>query len=115
MSLIRRCATFVTCLLLFQLTVLGSQAACDAHDRDDAARHAQHDGNHAPATAPSDDCKAAGMSSSCASMPVCAVTLGVPARVVTSTAVLSSLALLPEPVSRHSHHAAGPDAPPPRG
>jgi len=115
MSLIRRCVTFVTCLLLFQLTALGSQVACDAHDRDDATRHAQHDRSHAPAPAPSDDCDDAGMGPSCASMPVCSATLIVPERVVTNETVRSPLALLPEPVSSHSHQLAGPDVPPPRG
>jgi hypothetical protein len=115
MSLIRRCVTFVTCLLLFQLTALGGQAACDAHDRDDATRHEQHDPTHAPAPAPSDDCDDAGMGASCASMPVCSVTLDAPERVVTNVTVPSPLALLPEPVSSHSHPVAGPDVPPPRG
>jgi hypothetical protein len=114
MSLIRRCVTFVTCLLLFQLTALGSQAACDAHDRDDTTRHEQHDPTHAPASAPS-NCDDAGMSASCASMPVCSVTLDAPERVVTNVALPSRLAPLPELVSTHSHPVAGPDVPPPRG
>jgi len=48
-------------------------------------------------------------------MPVCSATLIVPERVVTNETVRSPLALLPEPVSSHSHQLAGPDVPPPRG
>ena len=115
MSFIRRCVTFICCLLLFQLTVLGSQVACDTHGRADATRHAQHDRSHAPAPESSDDCDATGTTASCTSMPVCSVTFDVPAPVVTSVTVLSPLALLSEPVSTHSHLVSGPDAPPPRG
>jgi hypothetical protein len=114
MSILRRCATFVTCLLL-QLTTLGTQAACDAHGRNDATQHVQHDRTRAPAPASSGDCGVPGATASCESMPVCAVTLALPTRVVASATVLSSLAALPEPASTHSHLVSGPEVPPPRG
>lgn len=118
MSIIRRCAAVATCLLLLQLTMLGSQVACDAHERDDSTSLARHGRSHSAAPASNDDCGApgtTGATSACASMPACAVTLGVPAHAITSVTLLSPLALLPDPVSTHSHTVAGPDVPPPRG
>jgi hypothetical protein len=115
MSIIRRCAAFVTCLLLLQLTTLGSQAACDTHGGNDSTSLARHDRTHSRAPTSSDACDASNTTGACASMPACAVTLGVPAPAVTSVTLLSLLASHDTPVSTHSRIVVGPDAPPPRG
>ena len=115
MPIIRRCAAFITCLLLLQLTILGSQGPCDEHGRGDSTSAASHDRTHSPAPGPSDQCGAVQTPGACASMAACAVTLPVPAPAVTSAALLSPRAWLPDPVSMHPRIAAGPEVPPPRG
>jgi hypothetical protein len=115
MSIIRRYAALVTCLMLLQLTMLERQVACDTHGGNESTGLARHARTHSPAPALGDDCGEPDTTGACASMPACAVTLGVPAHAGTSVTLLSPLASLPEPVSTHSHIVAGPDVPPPRG
>ena len=115
MPIIRRCAAFVTCLLLLQSTMLGNRLACDTHGENDATSLVRHGGTHSPAPASSDDCGAPGTIGACASMPACAVTLGVPPHTVASVTLLPPRASLPDLVSTHSQNRAGPEVPPPRG
>lgn len=115
MPIIRRCAAFVTCLLMLQLTMLESQVACDTHGGNDSTSLARHDRTHSPAPASTDDCAAPNTTGGCASMPACAVTLAVPTHSVTSVTLLPPRASLPDPAPTYSHIVAGPDVPPPRG
>ena len=121
MPSLRRLTALLSGLLLVQLTLLGADRSCGSHAGSADPAHvvaalASHDSHDtSPAHAPSDACDAELAPGECQTMPSCATTLTVPARLVGEVVLPPARATLPQPDSIHSQPASGPDVPPPRG
>jgi len=120
MSPLRRLGALLSGLLLLQLVLLSGDWSCTVHRSAATSGHdamALAHGSHQTVVGQSSDdgCHTDGVPAACASMPSCATTLAVPARLAASPTLAVTAVALGEPVSIRSEPAAAPDAPPPRG
>ena len=120
MSSLRRLTALLSGLLLLQLALLGGRPSCASHAAGSHAStmamqgaHGAHDA--ALAAVPTDACGTERAADRCASMPSCARAIGMPPGIVTRVALVPVTSARLEPAALHSHPAAAPDAPPPRG
>jgi len=118
---IRRLTALLSGLLLLQLALLGGRPSCATHAA--ATTHASamamqgaHGAHEASLVAASTDaCGTERAADRCTSMPSCARTIGMPSGIVMRVALVAVTSARLEPAALHSHPAAAPDAPPPRG
>lgn len=120
MSPFRRIGALLSGLLLLQLVLLSGDWSCalrrSAATGGHGAMALAHGSHHTVVgQSPDDGCHTAGVPAACGSMPSCATTLAVPARLAASPTLAAAAVTLGEPVSIRSEPAAAPDAPPPRG
>ena len=121
MSSLRRLTALLSGLLLLQLALLGGRPSCASHAaaQTNASTMAMHGAHGAPdaslAAVQTDACGTERAADRCTSMPSCATTIGMPSGIVTRVALVPVTSARLEPAALHSHPAAAPDAPPPRG